>query len=67
MAGTHDNLFIVFVERWTITASLYPGARWTGSSEGDDISLSPVSTTRKLATVGGLLGLFALAIGSARS
>jgi len=67
MAGTHDNLFIVFVERWTFTASLYPGARWTGGREGDDIALSPVSTARKLATVGGLLGLFALAIGSARS
>jgi len=67
MAGTRDNLFIVFVEPWTFTAALYPGARWTGDREGDAISLSPIATARKLAAIGGLLGLFALAIGSARS
>ena len=29
-AGSPDNLFLVFVEPWTLTASLYPGARWAG-------------------------------------
>ena len=28
MAGSRDNLFIVFVEPWSLTAALYPGARW---------------------------------------
>lgn len=67
MAGSPDNLFIVFVEPWSLTASLYPGARWAGGHEGDRIAMKPITMTRKLAAVGGLLGLFALAIGPARS
>lgn len=66
MAGSPDNLFIVFVEPWSVTASLYPGARWAGGLNGDRISMSPVTTTKKLAVAGGLLGLMSLAIRSAR-
>lgn len=28
IAGARENLFLVLVEPWTLTASLYPGARW---------------------------------------
>ena len=66
MAGSPENLFIVFVEPWSLTASLYPGARWAGGQNGDRIAMTPVTTTRKLAAAGGLLGLVTLAIRSAR-
>jgi hypothetical protein len=66
MAGSPENLFIVFVEPWSLTASLYPGARWTGGQEGDYIAMTPITTSRKLVTAGGLLGLLTLAIRSAR-
>lgn len=61
MAGSRENLFVVFVEPWTLTAALYPGARWAGGADGDRISMKPVTTTRKCATVGCLLGLLTLA------
>jgi len=61
MAGSRENLFIVFVEPWTLTASLYPGARWAGGSDGDRVEMMPVTPTRKIATIGGLLGLLAVA------
>lgn len=61
MAGSRDNLFIVFVEPWTLTAALYPGARWAGGPDGERIVMTPITAARKRAVVGGLLGLFALA------
>jgi len=61
MAGSPENLFIVFVEPWSLTASLYPGARWAGGPGGDRVAMKPVTVTRKVATVGGLLGLLSLA------
>ena len=67
MAGSHENLFIVFVEPWTLTAALYPGARWAGSSDGDRVEMRPVTPTRKIATVGGLLALLAVAAWNRRA
>ncbi|MBA3545721.1 MAG: hypothetical protein H0T76_04490 [Nannocystis sp.] len=61
MAGSHDNLFIVFVEPWTITATVYPGARWAGGADGERVVLAPITAARKRVVVGGLLGLLALA------
>lgn len=66
MAGSPENLFIVFVDPWSLTAALYPGARWAGGLDRDRISMAPVTTTRKLAAAGGLLGLMTLAIRWAR-
>ncbi|MBL9105116.1 MAG: hypothetical protein JNL82_29490 [Myxococcales bacterium] len=63
IAGSPDNLFLVFVEPWTLTAALYPGAQWAGgaqvSAQGK-IVMQPVTTARKVAIAGGL-GLLALA------
>jgi hypothetical protein len=66
MAGSAENLFIVFVDSWSLTAALYPGARWAGGLDGDHISMAPITMPGKLALAGGLLGLTALAIRSAR-
>ncbi|MBL9102476.1 MAG: hypothetical protein JNL82_16060 [Myxococcales bacterium] len=64
IAGSPGNLFPVFVEPWTLTASLYPGARWAGGgvdSTPGAVAMQPVTTTRKVATAGVLLALLALA------
>ena len=61
MAGSPENLFIVFVEPWSLTASLYPGARWAVGPGGGRVAMTPVTVTRKVSTVGGLLGLLAIA------
>ncbi len=61
MAGSPDNLFLVFVEPWTLTAALYPGARWAVVDE-DPAAMKPITTPRKLATLGGIAGLLALAL-----
>ena len=66
MAGSAENLFIVFVDSWSLTAALYPGARWAGGLDDDHISMAPITMPRKLAAAGGLFGLMALAIRSAR-
>jgi hypothetical protein len=66
MAGSPENLFVVFVDPWSLTASLYPGARWAGGLNGDSIAMTPITTARKLAAAGGIVGLLTLAIRSAR-
>jgi len=54
-------LFIVTVQPWTLTASLYPGATWAGHAGQGQIAMAPVPGWRKMAVVGGLLGLAAYA------
>ena len=54
----------MFVEPWTLTAALYPGARWAGGAAecpAGQVAMEPISTTRKVATAGVLVGLLALA------
>lgn len=63
MAGSPENLFFVFVEPWTLTAALYPGAQWAGGLEDSaqgKVVMQPITTARKIAIAGGL-GLLALA------
>ena len=60
IAGSSDNVFIVTVQPWTLTARLYPGARWRGTVQpngsGQGVDMKPVSLEEKLAATG-LLGL----------
>jgi hypothetical protein len=64
IAGSPANLFLVFVEPWSLTAALYPGARWAGGAAEcptGQVVMEPITTTRKVATAGVLVGLLALA------
>ena len=58
IAGSPDNAFIVNVQPWTLTARLYPGARWRGSvtAIGDEtpVSMTAVSLEEKLMVTGAL-------------
>ncbi len=57
MAGDPANLFTVSVQPWTLTAAVYPGARWTVERHADELRLTPVSLPDKLLPAGVLAGL----------
>ena len=53
IAGSHDNIFLVFVQPWTLTARLYPGARWRGAANGPDepgVAMTAVGLEEKVIT-----------------
>lgn len=55
-----DNLFIVTVQPWTITAALYPGATWRDvSRKHDAFAMERVSRVRKTVYAGTLAALLA--------
>ena len=65
MAGSSTNVFIVTVQPWTLTARLYPGARWRGSTapagESHAVQMTPVSLDEKLAATAALATLATVA------
>jgi hypothetical protein len=65
IAGSAENVFVVTVQPWTLTAWLYPGARWRGtvssSADGQNVAMKPVSLEEKLVITGAL----GLALGAA--
>lgn len=62
MAGSPENLFTVSVQPWTLTATLYPGARWTAVRTLDQVRLTPVAPPQKALVAGTLAGLLVAAI-----
>ena len=61
IAGSGDNVFIVNVQPWTLTARLYPNARWRGTtSAGAKVDMRPVGLDEKLMATGAI-GLLAAA------
>lgn len=54
MAGSVDNIFIVTLQPWTLTAALDLRARWAGLSDGHMVSLGRVTKMHR-GVVGGLL------------
>lgn len=62
IAGSPENLFTVSVQSWTLTAALYPGARWTAVRDTDQVSLTAMTPTRRAATAGVLVGIVTAAL-----
>jgi hypothetical protein len=58
IAGSADNVFVVTVQPWTLTARLYPGARWRGTvssgSATQAVHMTPVTLEEKLVMTGAL-------------
>lgn len=58
IAGSSDNVFVVTVQPWTLTARLYPGARWRGTVSTADgsqaVDMKPVGLEEKLVVTGAL-------------
>jgi hypothetical protein len=62
IAGEPENIYIVTVQPWTLTAALHPAARWAGIAETHAVSMGPVTSMHKGAAAGVLLGLAALSL-----
>ena len=60
MAGTTDNLFVVTVQPWTLTAALHPRARWAGLADTHVVSMGPITPLHRGFAAGVLLGLAAI-------
>lgn len=58
LAGRPENVFVVMVQPWTLTARLYPGARWRGTvgdaAGSQTVDMKPVGLEEKLAVTGAL-------------
>lgn len=49
IAGARENVFLVSVQPWTLTARLYPSARWrTEATAAPEVAMVPVTLTEKL-------------------
>ena len=64
MAGAIDNIFIVTVQPWTLTAALHPAARWAGIADTHAVSMGPVTGVHKIAAAGVVLALTAMSLAS---
>ncbi len=62
IAGEPENIYIVTVQPWTLTAALHPAARWAGIADTHAVSMGPVTSMHKGAAAGVLLGLAALSL-----
>lgn len=54
IAGEIDNVFVVTLQPWTLTASLDPRAKWAGLTDGHIVTLGRVTTMHR-GVVGTLL------------
>ena len=58
IAGSAENVFVMTVQPWTLTARLYPGARWRGTvssaASGQTVDMTPVGLEEKLVVTGAL-------------
>jgi hypothetical protein len=58
IAGSPENVFVVTVQPWTLTARLYPGARWRGTvsttAGGQSVDMQRVGLEEKLILTGAL-------------
>jgi hypothetical protein len=61
IAGEPENIYIVTVQPWTLTAAM-PAARWAGIADTHAVSMGPVTSMHKGAAAGVLLGLAALSL-----
>ena len=60
IAGEPENIYLVTVQPWTLTAALHQAARWAGIADTHAVSMGPVTGMHKGAAAGVLLGLAAL-------
>ncbi len=66
IAGDIENVFIVTVQPWTLTAALHPQARWAGIADTHAVSMGPVTLAHKGVAATALLALAALSFASNR-
>jgi hypothetical protein len=62
IAGEPENIYLVTVQPWTLTAALHPAARWAGIADTHAVSMGPVTNVHKGAAAGVLLALTAMSL-----
>lgn len=62
IAGDRENIFIVTVQPWTLTAALHPSARWAGIADAHTVSMGPVTIVHKGMAAGVLLTLAGMSL-----
>ena len=59
VAGSVDNIYVVTVQPWTLTAALHPAARWAGISDTHAVSMGRVTPLHRGFAAGLLISLAA--------
>mgnify|MGYP001233728242 CR=1 FL=1 len=64
MAGSRENVFLVTVQPWTLTARLYPAARWKAAPDSTPtkVNMVPVVLAEKVAATAVVVLLTGLSI-----
>lgn len=62
LAGNVENIYIVTVQPWTLTAALHPAARWAGISNTHAVSMGPVTGLHRGFAAAAILALAVLAL-----
>jgi hypothetical protein len=62
VAGNVENIYIVTVQPWTLTAALHPAARWAGISDTHAVSMGPVTALHRGFAAGAVLTLALLSL-----
>jgi len=62
IAGEPENIYIVTVQPWTLTAALHPSARWAGIADAHAVSMGPVTMVHKGMAAGVLLALAGMSL-----
>ncbi|MFZ6179885.1 hypothetical protein [Nannocystis pusilla] len=66
MAGLVENIFVVTVQPWTLTATLHPQARWAGIADTHTVSMGPITALHRGFAAGLVLSLAAVSATSER-
>lgn len=67
MAGDVENVYVVTVQPWTLTATLHPRARWAGIADAHTVSMGPITPLHRSFAAGVVLGLAAVSATSSRA
>ncbi len=62
IAGERENIYIVTVQPWTLTAALHPSARWAGIADAHTVSMGPVTIVHKGMAAGVLVTLAGMSL-----
>jgi hypothetical protein len=66
MAGAIENIYVVTVQPWTLTATLHPRARWAGIADTHTVSMGPITALHRGFAAGVVLSLAAVSATSDR-
>ncbi|MCY0994786.1 hypothetical protein OV203_47105 [Nannocystis sp. ILAH1] len=67
MAGAVENIYVVTIQPWTLTATLHPRARWAGIADTHTVSMGPITALHRGFAAGLVLSLAAVSATSERA